>query len=179
MRLWTVAAAFLAIQTLCTSSTEPSQVLIPGQSNLQMPTDVDAASDRASRTPSPSPVQQPSSGPNPIFDESPPKRAGGQHMSIKVKRRRIAQKEQKTWTPAQSAAEESRVMQERLLVAAAEKESREVIAAVKADRERTARVHEALQSLKNAGCKSTYQFFEEFFGSTDSQTITFLSVFFT
>ncbi|KAJ6620918.1 hypothetical protein B0H10DRAFT_2355253 [Mycena sp. CBHHK59/15] len=88
-------------------------------------------------------------------------------MSIKVKRRRIAQKEQKTWTPAQSAAEESRVMQERLLVAAAEKESREVIAAVKADRERTARVHEALQSLKNAGCKSTYQFFEEFFGSTD------------
>ncbi|KAJ6572357.1 hypothetical protein B0H10DRAFT_1740381, partial [Mycena sp. CBHHK59/15] len=65
------------------------------------------------------------------------------------------------------AAEESRVMQERLLVAAAEKESREVIAAVKADRERTARVHEALQSLKNAGCKSTYQFFEEFFGSTD------------
>ncbi|KAJ6610249.1 hypothetical protein B0H10DRAFT_1953961 [Mycena sp. CBHHK59/15] len=167
MRLWTVAAAFLAIQTLCTSSPEPSQVLIPGQSNLQMPTDVDAASDRASRTPSPPPVQQPSSGPNPTFDESPPKRAGGQHMSIKVKRRRIAQKEQKTWTPAQSAAEESRVMQERLLVAAAEKESREVIAAVKADRERTARVHEALQSLKNAGCKSTYQFFEEFFGSTD------------
>ncbi|KAJ6555301.1 hypothetical protein B0H10DRAFT_2373436 [Mycena sp. CBHHK59/15] len=58
-------------------------------------------------------------------------------------------------------------MQERLLVVAAEKESREVIAAVKADRERTARVHEALQSLKNAGCKSTYQFFEKFFGSTD------------
>ncbi|KAJ6597446.1 hypothetical protein B0H10DRAFT_2232010 [Mycena sp. CBHHK59/15] len=95
MRLWTVAAAFLAIQTLCTSSPEPSQVLIPGQSNFQMPTDVDAASYRASRTLSPPPVQQPSSGPNPIFDESPPKRAGGQHMSIK------------------SAAEESRVMQER------------------------------------------------------------------
>ncbi|KAJ7486375.1 hypothetical protein B0H11DRAFT_2410753 [Mycena galericulata] len=93
---------------------------------------------RPSRTPSPGPIQQPSSGPNPIFEPSPPKRRGGQNMSIK--------KEAESWTPEQIAAEESRIMQERLAVAAAEKLAEEVAAAETAERERTA--------LKKAGYKS-------------------------
>ncbi|KAJ7457913.1 hypothetical protein B0H11DRAFT_2243123 [Mycena galericulata] len=122
---------------------------------------------RPSRTPSPGPIQQPSSGPNPIFEPSPPKRRGGQNMSIKVKRRRQAKKEAESWTPEQIAAEESRIMQERLAVAAAEKLAEEVAAAETAERGRTVRVQEALQALKKAGYKSAYQFFEEFFSSTD------------
>ncbi|KAJ7442936.1 hypothetical protein B0H11DRAFT_2162974 [Mycena galericulata] len=122
---------------------------------------------RPSRTPSPGPIQQPSSGPNPIFEPSPPKRRGGQNMSIKVKRRRQAKKEAESWTPEQIAAEESRIMQERLAVAAAEKLAEEVAAAETAEKERTVRVQEALQALKKAGYKSAYQFFEEFFSSTD------------
>ncbi|KAJ7875341.1 hypothetical protein B0H14DRAFT_3548964, partial [Mycena olivaceomarginata] len=101
---------------------------------------------RASRTPSPGPMLQPSSGPNPIFEASPPKRRGGQPMSIKVKRQRIAreeaERERETWTEEQSTAEQNR---------------------------RTARIQEALQALKNAGCKTTFQFFEEFFASTDPE----------
>jgi hypothetical protein len=47
--------------------------------------------------------------------------------------------------------------------------AKEVAAVEKAHRERTARIQEALQALKNAGCKTTFQFFEEFFASTDPE----------
>ncbi|KAJ7466342.1 hypothetical protein FB451DRAFT_1040886 [Mycena latifolia] len=119
-------------------------------------------------TPSPGPVEQPSSGLNPIF-ESPPKKRGGQPTSIRVKRRRLAEKDKETWTPEQNAAEESRIMQERLVQAAAEKAARDAAAVAKAERERTERVQQALKALKDAGCKSTYQFFEDFFASTDRE----------
>jgi hypothetical protein len=90
-------------------------------------------------------------------------------MSIKVKRRRIAEKEKESWTPEQQAAEESRVLKEKLEAAAAEKLACEETAAEKAEQERTVRVHEALRKLKEAGCTSTYQFFEDFFASTDRE----------
>ncbi|KAJ6608768.1 hypothetical protein B0H10DRAFT_1955192 [Mycena sp. CBHHK59/15] len=54
-------------------------------------------------------------------------------------------------------------MQEKFVAAAEEK----VAAEEQSQQERTARVKEALGGHKKAGCKSTYQFFEEFFGSTD------------
>ncbi|KAJ7775887.1 hypothetical protein B0H14DRAFT_3588093 [Mycena olivaceomarginata] len=60
-------------------------------------------------------------------------------------------------------------MQEKLAVAAEEKAAKQIAASLKADRERTARVQDALQALKTAGCKTTYQFFEEFFSSTDCE----------
>ncbi|KAJ7148219.1 hypothetical protein C8R46DRAFT_1167204 [Mycena filopes] len=138
-----------------------------------MPPNVPFTPDRRSRTPSPGPMLQPSSGPNPTFDPSPPKRRGGQPISIKLKRQRLsrqeAEDEQESWTAEQSAAEQSRVMQEKLAAAAAEKAAREAIAAAKAEQERTVRVQDALQALKNAGCKTTFQFFEEFFASTNPE----------
>ncbi|KAJ6620910.1 hypothetical protein B0H10DRAFT_2215651 [Mycena sp. CBHHK59/15] len=54
-------------------------------------------------------------------------------------------------------------MQEKFVAAAEEK----VAAEEQSQQERTARVKEALGGHKKASCKSTYQFFEEFFGSTD------------
>ncbi|KAJ7220850.1 hypothetical protein GGX14DRAFT_676232, partial [Mycena pura] len=87
-----------------------------------------------------------------------------------VKRRRMLQKEELSWTPEQTAAEESRLMQEKLAAAAAsEKEVRNAAAAVKTEMDRTKRVQAALDALKTAGCKSTYQFFEDFFKSTDRE----------
>ncbi|KAJ6530895.1 hypothetical protein B0H10DRAFT_1973508 [Mycena sp. CBHHK59/15] len=94
-------------------------------------------------------------------------------MSIKVKQWRIAQRAEDLDSGAVGSRGEPGHAGTTVVVAA-EKESREVIAAVKADRERTARVHEALQSLKNAGCKSTYQFFEKFFGSTTATSRSML-----
>ncbi|KAJ7190563.1 hypothetical protein GGX14DRAFT_407901 [Mycena pura] len=138
-----------------------------------MPGDVPFTPNRASRTLSPAPMLQPPSGPNPMFDPSPPKRKGGQPMSIKVMRRRVAQEtengERESWTEEQTAAERNRVLQEKLATAAAEKAAKEAVAAEKADRERTARIQGALRALKDAGCKTTliFQFFEEFFASTD------------
>ncbi|KAJ7887322.1 hypothetical protein B0H14DRAFT_3430809 [Mycena olivaceomarginata] len=93
-------------------------------------------------------------------------------MSTKLKRQRLAQeeakKDQASWTSEHVAAEQSRVMQEKL-AAAAEKAAREVAAAAKTEQDRTARIREALRALKSAGCKTTYQFFEEFFASTDRE----------
>ncbi|KAJ7211651.1 hypothetical protein GGX14DRAFT_362380 [Mycena pura] len=94
-------------------------------------------------------------------------------MSIKVKRRRVAQetenRERESWTEEQTATERNRVLQEKLAAAAAEKAAKEAVAAEKADRERAARIQEALRALKHAGCKTTFQFFEEFFASTDPE----------
>ncbi|KAJ7806710.1 hypothetical protein B0H14DRAFT_2381776 [Mycena olivaceomarginata] len=94
-------------------------------------------------------------------------------MSTKLKRQRLAQeeakKDQANWTSEHVAAEQSRVMQEKLAAAAAEKAAREVAAAAKTEQDRTARIREALRALKSAGCKTTYQFFEEFFASTDRE----------
>ncbi|KAJ7117026.1 hypothetical protein C8R44DRAFT_627043 [Mycena epipterygia] len=61
-------------------------------------------------------------------------------------------------------------MQKKLAEAAAEKVARDAAAAGKAERQRTDRVQAALQAVKDAGCKSTYQFFEDFFTSTDRET---------
>ncbi|KAJ7881269.1 hypothetical protein B0H14DRAFT_2565850 [Mycena olivaceomarginata] len=94
-------------------------------------------------------------------------------MSTKLKRQRLAQeeakKDQASWTSEHVAAGQSRVMQEKLAAAAAEKAAREVAAAAKTEQDRTARIREALRALKSAGCKTTYQFFEEFFASTDRE----------
>ncbi|KAJ7107206.1 hypothetical protein C8R43DRAFT_1140303 [Mycena crocata] len=133
-----------------------------------MPANVNFTPDFRNSTPSPGLIEQPSSGPNPIF-ESPPKRRGGQFTSVKAKRRKMAQKEEESWTPEQTAAEGSRRMQDKLAEAAAEKATREQAAADRAERERTQRVHNALAKLKEAGCSSTYQFFEDFFSSTDRE----------
>ncbi|KAJ6566947.1 hypothetical protein B0H19DRAFT_1025508 [Mycena capillaripes] len=173
MRLWHIAVAFLIIQSTPAPISHTSGSLTYPKSSLSMAADDTFTPNRDSRTPSPGPVQQPSSGPNPVFDPSPQKKRGGQPMSIKVKRQRLAKKavteEQEGWSPEQTAAEQSRIMQEKLAEAAAEKATRDIVAAVKADRERTARIQEALQALKKAGCKTTYQFFEEFFSSTDRE----------
>ncbi|KAJ7903948.1 hypothetical protein B0H13DRAFT_1881966 [Mycena leptocephala] len=108
-----------------------------------MPADDTPTASRNSRTPSPGPNEQPSSGLNPVFDPLPPKRRGGQPISIKVNRQRLekkeAEKEQEAWTPEQPAAQRSRIMQDKLAAAAAEKTAREAAAAAKAERERTAR----------------------------------------
>jgi hypothetical protein len=61
-------------------------------------------------------------------------------------------------------------MQEKLAAAAAEKVAREVAAAAKTEQDHTACIQEALRALKLSGCKTTYQFFEEFFVSTDHET---------
>ncbi|KAJ6602606.1 hypothetical protein DFH09DRAFT_1068989 [Mycena vulgaris] len=63
---------------------------------------------------------------------------------------RDASQEQDTWTPEQTAAEQSRLTQEKLAEAAVKKLARDVAAAERAE---------------EAGCTSTYQFFEDFFVS--------------
>ncbi|KAJ7445584.1 hypothetical protein FB451DRAFT_1189001 [Mycena latifolia] len=72
------------------------------------------ADDAPSRaeTPSPDPVEQPSSGPNPIF-ESPPKKIGGQPTSIRVEHRRLAEKDKETiliWSPQQTTPRTSSIL---------------------------------------------------------------------
>ncbi|KAJ6612996.1 hypothetical protein B0H10DRAFT_1806360 [Mycena sp. CBHHK59/15] len=133
-----------------------------------MAANVGITPDSRNSTPSPGPVEQPSSGPNPVF-KSPPKRRGGQFTSIRTKRKRKAEKEEEFWTPERTAAEETRAMQEKLAEAAAEKVARDAAAADKAEEARTVRVRAALQKLKDAGCTTTYQFFEDFFASTNRE----------
>ncbi|KAJ7798023.1 hypothetical protein B0H14DRAFT_3546309 [Mycena olivaceomarginata] len=172
MRLWPIVIAVLGIHAASLPSRKVTGAISSPNSMGLMPSD-GLTPGRDSRTPSPVPVAQPSSGPNPTFDPSPPKRRGGQPISIKVKRQRLAQKEAETeqasWTTELTAAEASRVMQEKLAAAAEEKAAKQIAASLKADRERTARVQDALQAFKTAGCKTTYQFFEEFFLSTDCE----------
>ncbi|KAJ7212619.1 hypothetical protein GGX14DRAFT_564369 [Mycena pura] len=173
MHLYHILVALLAVLPTSSLSCDSYDTLKHASPTPEMPGDVPFTPNRASRTPSPAPMLQPSSGPNPMFDPSPPKRKGGQPMSIKVKRRRVAQetenRERESWTEEQTAAERNRVLQEKLAAAAAEKAAKEAVAAEKADRERTARIQEALRALKDAGCKTTFQFFEEFFASTDPE----------
>ncbi|KAJ7675769.1 hypothetical protein DFH06DRAFT_667960 [Mycena polygramma] len=173
MHLWHVVIAFLAIHRTVVPTTDTHSSLTHPYPCLSMPSEDTFTPGRGSRTPSPGPVQQPSSGPNPTFDPSPPKKRGGQPMSTKVKRQRLDKKavakEQESWTPEQTAAEQSRIMQQKLAEVAVEKAARDAAAAAKADRERTVRVQEALRALKKAGCQSTYQFFDDFFSSTDSE----------
>ncbi|KAJ7845620.1 hypothetical protein B0H14DRAFT_3139021 [Mycena olivaceomarginata] len=165
MRFWAIVATLILAPELHQLADDASRsaILVPG-----MPSNVEVTPQRTP-SPSPGPIEQPSSGPNPIFDPSPPKRRGGQHTSIHVKRRRLAEKEQESWTKGETAAEASRRMQEELVEAAAEKAQREEVAAAKAERERTTRVRQALQALKDTGATSTYQFFEDFFSSTDRE----------
>ncbi|KAJ7101048.1 hypothetical protein C8R44DRAFT_888014 [Mycena epipterygia] len=170
MRLWAIAAAFFIIPALPRLTPDTPDIAISRGASPGMPSNVEITPARASRTPSPGPLEQPSSGPNPVFDRSPPKRRGGQPMSIHVKRRRVSKRDEESWTPEQTAAEESQLMQKKLAEAAAEKVARDAAAAGKAEKQRTDRVQAALQAVKDAGCKSTYQFFEDFFTSTDRET---------
>ncbi|KAJ7075015.1 hypothetical protein B0H15DRAFT_792379 [Mycena belliarum] len=119
-------------------------------------------------TPSPRPAELPSSGPNPEFLPTPKKR-GRPATSIKTtntKRRKKAE-----GLDAQNrTAEESRLMQQKLAEAAAEKVANDLEEAVRrAEAERRARIYASLEALRNAGCTSTYQFFEDFFASTDRE----------
>ncbi|KAJ6614983.1 hypothetical protein B0H10DRAFT_1950239 [Mycena sp. CBHHK59/15] len=86
-----------------------------------------------SNTLSPQPAAQPSSGPNPVFKDSPPKKRGGQCLSSTNKKcKRGPRKSQEV-----SMEDASQIM---------------------------------LEKLKEAGCETIYQFFEDFFASTDRET---------
>ncbi|KAJ7800419.1 hypothetical protein B0H14DRAFT_3785655 [Mycena olivaceomarginata] len=125
----------------------PSQPLIPDR-----------------ETPSPQPLEQPSSGPNPVFLPTP-KRKGRPSTSIRTKRRK--EELEKT---AEEIAAQSRVMQQKLAEAAAEKAAADLKRAEEqAEEARRVRIYASLEALKNAGCTSTYQFFEDFFASTDRE----------
>ncbi|KAJ7815904.1 hypothetical protein B0H14DRAFT_3111784 [Mycena olivaceomarginata] len=99
----------------------PSQPLIPDR-----------------ETPSPQPLEQPLSGPNPVFLPIP---------------------KRKEPSDAAEAAE-----------AAAEKAAADLKRAEEqAEEARRVRIYASLEALKIAGCTSTYQFFEDFFASTDRE----------
>ncbi|KAJ7706671.1 hypothetical protein B0H17DRAFT_1287236 [Mycena rosella] len=168
MHLWGFAAVFILLQRLPTLSTEAPGSLFGPKSGVQMPADAGIIPGSRFSSPSPGPVEQPSSGPNPTFS-SPPKRRGGQFTSVKTKQRREAEAKKEEWTPEQTAVEQSRIMQQKLAEAAAEKSARDAEAADRVEEARTVRVREALQKLKEAGCSSTYGFFEDFFASTDRE----------
>ncbi|KAJ7940133.1 hypothetical protein B0H13DRAFT_1940938 [Mycena leptocephala] len=98
MRLWAIAATILFIPGL---HLLPQKALnAPGSSlsSASIPANVNITPISRNSTPSPGPVEEPTSGPNPTFI-SPPKRRGGQFKSIKTKRRRQALEEQNSWTP--------------------------------------------------------------------------------
>ncbi|KAJ7787419.1 hypothetical protein B0H14DRAFT_3505475 [Mycena olivaceomarginata] len=109
MHLWHIVVALLVILSVSTLTWDARDTLKYLESTQLMADNVPFTPNRASRTPSPGPMLQPSSGPNPIFEASPPKRRGGQPMSIKVKRQRIAreeaERERETWTEEQSTAD--------------------------------------------------------------------------
>ncbi|KAJ7766218.1 hypothetical protein B0H16DRAFT_1309497 [Mycena metata] len=116
-------------------------------------------------TPSPQPVEQPSSGPNPVFLPTP-KRRGRPSTSGRSKRR----KADDTEPTQEEIAAESRLMQQKFAEAAAEKAAEDLKKAEKqAEEARRIRIYASLEALKNAGCTSTYQFFEDFFASTDRE----------
>ncbi|KAJ6462691.1 hypothetical protein C8R47DRAFT_1158332 [Mycena vitilis] len=139
MRLWAIAAAILITLPL-----HPITGDIPSSSCVSLSALFMAANvtpGLRDSTPSPGPLEQPSSGPNPIF-VSPPKRRGGQLQSIKTKRLREAAEEEHSWTPEPgTVAEESRKMLQKLAEAAAEKKAEDEAAAARAERERTSRVY--------------------------------------
>ncbi|KAJ6622442.1 hypothetical protein B0H10DRAFT_2341405 [Mycena sp. CBHHK59/15] len=126
-------------------------------------TPIQAASTRT-ETPSPRHAEQPSSGPNPEFLPTPKKR-GRPAASVKNNRRKLAEEEAQQRTQ-EEIAEASRLMQQRLADAAADKAAE---IERQAETERKDRIHASLEALKNAGCTSTYQFFEDFFSSTDRE----------
>ncbi|KAJ7429717.1 hypothetical protein FB451DRAFT_950329, partial [Mycena latifolia] len=89
--------------------------------------------------------------------------------SIKTKRRKMANEEAQQRTQ-EEIVEESRLMQQRLAEAAKEKAENDLKeAAQRADAERQVRILASLEALRNAGCTSTYQFFEDFFASTNRE----------
>ncbi|KAJ6608162.1 hypothetical protein B0H10DRAFT_2303514, partial [Mycena sp. CBHHK59/15] len=85
--------------------------------------------------------------------------------SVKNNRRKLAEEEAQQRTQ-EEIAEASRLMQQRLADAAADKAAE---IERQAETERKDRIHTSLEALKNAGCTSTYQFFEDFFSSTDRE----------
>ncbi|KAJ6603587.1 hypothetical protein DFH09DRAFT_1068738 [Mycena vulgaris] len=121
---------------------------------------------RLAETPSPQPTAQPSSGPNPVFLPSPDKKRGGQPLSSTSQKRKKGLKK----SQGRSVADASRILQEQLAAAAAEKVAEEKAAREAVETQRTIRVQQALHGLKEAGCGTVYQFFEDFFASTDRET---------
>ncbi|KAJ6465253.1 hypothetical protein DFH09DRAFT_1346413 [Mycena vulgaris] len=121
---------------------------------------------RSAETPSPQPTVQPSSGPNPVFLPSPDKKRGGQPLSSTSQKRKKGLKK----SQGHSVADASRILQEQLAAAAAEKFAEEKAAREAVESQRTIRVQQALHGLKEAGCGTVYQFFEDFFASTDRET---------
>lgn len=166
MRVWALWATFLLLKTVSEQSivdvTTPQGILLnPEMAGLSIPSQP-LIPDR--ETPSPQPLEQPSSGPNPVFLPTP-KRKGRPSTSIKTKRRK-----EELENTAEEIAAQSRVMQQKLTEAAAEKAAADLKRAEEqAEEARRVRIYASLEALKNAGCTSTYQFFEDFFASTDRE----------
>ncbi|KAJ7450876.1 hypothetical protein FB451DRAFT_1146240 [Mycena latifolia] len=171
MRVWAVLTAFSLVTTL----SQQSNILRTSLDALLARPEMSSTGSRTPRpptplreTPSPQPAEQPSSGPNPEFLPTPKKR-GRPATSIKTKRRKTANEEAQQRTQ-EEIAEESRLMQQRLAEAAKEKAENDLKeAAQRADAERQVRILASLEALRNAGCTSTYQFFEDFFASTNRE----------
>lgn len=163
MRIWVGFATFILFKTLSDHSSTTKAAFM-----AENPAQTPDPANPPRETPSPHPFEQPSSGPNPEFLPTPKKR-GRPSVSINnTKRRKTApvdEEEEADQTPEQ-IAEGSRLMRQKLAEAAAEKAAE---AKAKAEAERSLRVRASLEALKNAGCTTTYQFFEDFFASTDQQ----------